>query len=386
MSIDLKKFWILVLVVFVLGTPVGAVQVSDLLTGTNQVSDAKAYNMNIKLHSNNIYEGKLNATGAKTYNIVKKPEHGTLTYNKTSGKFVYCSNKNFVGTDSFTYNVNNGKTNSNTATVTINLTNQAPITKNVNLNITHNTDYSGTLKATDADNDKLTYKIASNTTHGTLISNSNGTYTYTPNINFVGTDSFTYVANDGITNSNPATVTINLNNTSPVVQDTNFTVIHGKTYMGMLNACDNDCDNLTYRILYKPGHGTLNLNSDGTYNYTANETYKGSDIFTYVVNDGIVDSNTVIVRINVTNTRPVANNVTVSPSQNEKLSGSDTDGDVLTYIITSQPQKGTLTYDKITNTYTYTPNYNFDGSDSFSYLVNDGFENSENATVKIYMT
>jgi large repetitive protein len=296
MNVDLNKFWILVVVVLVLGIPVGAVQVNDGLTVSNQVSNAKTYNMNIELHANNNYSSKFNATGAKIYNIVKKPVHGNLTCNKTSGKFVYSPNKNFIGTDTFTYNVNNGKTNSNTATVTINVVNSAPI-----------------------------------------------------------------------------------------VQDMNFTVLHGKTYIGILNASDNDGDNLTYRILSKPEHGTLNLNPDGTYNYTANGTYKGPDIFNYVVNDGIRDSNTGSVRITVTNTRPIATNITVSPSQDEKMSGSDADGDILTYIITSKPKKGTLIYDNVSNTYNYMPKYDFDGSDSFTYIVNDGYENSENAIVKIYM-
>jgi hypothetical protein len=284
------------MVVLLLAIPVGAVQVNDKLTVSNQVSDAKTYNMNIELHSNNNYSSKLNATGAKTYNIIKKPVHGTLTWNKTSGKFVYSPNKNFVGTDTFTYNVNNGKTNSNTATVKINVVNSAP-----------------------------------------------------------------------------------------VIQNMNFTVLHGKTYIGTLNACDNDGDNLTYRILSKPEQGNLTLNPDGTYNYTANGTYKGPDIFNYVVNDGIKDSNTASVSINVTNTRPVVTNVTVSTSQDERMSGSDVDGDILTYIITSQPKKGTLIYDNVSKTYTYVPKYDFEGSDSFIYVVNDGCENSENATVTIYM-
>jgi VCBS repeat-containing protein len=64
---------------------------------------------------------------------------------------------------------------------------------------------------TDADNNPLTANVVTGPTHGTLSLNANGAFTYTPNANFNGTDSFTYYANDGTVNStNPATVTLNV--------------------------------------------------------------------------------------------------------------------------------------------------------------------------------
>ena len=216
MGFDLKKIGLLVFLVIILGGSAGAFKLNEVLSASNQVTangTLVANNMNINLHANANYGGKLNATGAKTYNIVKKPVHGNLTWNKTSGKFVYTPNKNFVGTDTFTYNVNNGKTNSNTATVQITVTNQAPKAQNISLNISAIANFKGDLNGSDADGDKLTYRIVDKPKHGTLTLTPDGTYIYLQSLGgyvFPQSDSFTYVANDGISDSNIATVNINV--------------------------------------------------------------------------------------------------------------------------------------------------------------------------------
>jgi hypothetical protein len=61
---------------------------------------------------------------------------------------------------------------------------------------------------TDPEGDPLTAGLASNVSNGTLTLNADGSFTYTPNPGFEGSDSFIYVANDGDFNSNPTTVAI----------------------------------------------------------------------------------------------------------------------------------------------------------------------------------
>ena len=75
---------------------------------------------------------------------------------------------------------------------------------------------------TDADSNPLTAILVSNPTHGILVLSTNGGFTYTPTNNFTGTDSFTYKANDGQTNSGVATVTLTV---SPAA-DNDGTVQH----------------------------------------------------------------------------------------------------------------------------------------------------------------
>ena len=61
---------------------------------------------------------------------------------------------------------------------------------------------------TDPEGATLTAQLVSNPSHGALTLNTNGSFTYTPTTGYVGSDSFTYVANDGTYNGNVATVTI----------------------------------------------------------------------------------------------------------------------------------------------------------------------------------
>ena len=122
MNLRLGRLWTLIVVVLVLGIPVGAATGNNLISIHVPVVVGKipvANNMAVQLLSNGNYKGKLNATNAKTYNIITKTKHGTLKLNKTGGNFIYTPNTNFTGNDSFTYNVNNGTKNSNTATVKI---------------------------------------------------------------------------------------------------------------------------------------------------------------------------------------------------------------------------------------------------------------------------
>jgi hypothetical protein len=122
MDFKFRKLWTLIIVILVLGIPVGAVTNNDIINTHKSVGAGKmpiANNMTVQILSNSNYTAKLNATNAKTYNITTKTKQGTLTLNKTSGNFIYTPNTNFTGNDSFTYNVNNGTKNSNIATVKI---------------------------------------------------------------------------------------------------------------------------------------------------------------------------------------------------------------------------------------------------------------------------
>lgn len=232
MDAQFDKYWVIILVIIVLGMPVGAVQANDMLKSAQGLNSDKApvaNNMTFGLHVNTNSTGKLNGTNAKTYDITVQPAHGTLSLNKTSGKFVYVPSKDFIGTDSFQYKVNNGTKNSSSGMVKISISNNVPVANNAN--------YKGCgacnsqLTASDIDNDTLTYKIVSKTNNGTITLNPNGTYIYVPSgrlMMFGGTDQFTYIANDGINDSNVATVTINMvSSGTPVPLHKTFLVIDG---------------------------------------------------------------------------------------------------------------------------------------------------------------
>ncbi len=120
------------------------------------------------------------------------------------------------GTASFTFKVNDGTTDSNTATIsiTVNAVNDAPVANAGTLTTDEDTPATGNLVATDVDSGSLTYSIVDQTgANGTVtITNpATGAYSYVPNANFNGTATFTFKANDGLLDSNVATITITVN-------------------------------------------------------------------------------------------------------------------------------------------------------------------------------
>ena len=168
---------------------------------------------------------------------------------------------------------------------------------------------------TDADDNSLTAILVQGPTHGTLALSADGSFIYTPAANYNGPDSFTYKANDGIADSNVATVSITVTpvNDAPAAANDSYTVDEDTPLtvsgLGVL-ANDNDPDGntLTAALVLGPTHGVLSLNANGTFTYTPAANYSGPDAFSYKANDGTVDSMPAVVAITVsdTNDGPVA--------------------------------------------------------------------------------
>ena len=142
-----------------------------------------------------------------TYAVVTGPANGTVTL--VGNVATYTPTANFNGADSFTYKVNDGEFDSNVATVSITVTavNDAPVAQDLTATTLEGYAVDITLIGTDIDGDTLTYAVVAGPTNGTVTIVGN-VATYTPTGDFSGTDSFTYKANDGEADSDPATVTI----------------------------------------------------------------------------------------------------------------------------------------------------------------------------------
>jgi len=146
--------------------------------------------------------------------LVSDVSHGVLTLN-TNGSFTYTLAANFNGTDSFTYRIGDGTTESNTATVTItvNPVNDAPVAGNDAYSAIEDRSLavpaSGVLgNDTDTEQVALRAVLVSNVSHGTLTLNPDGSFAYVPAADWSGLDSFTYKTYDGNSSSSVATVTI----------------------------------------------------------------------------------------------------------------------------------------------------------------------------------
>src|SRR5207247_2084419 len=154
-------------------------------------------------------------------------------------------------------------------------------------------------------------------TYGLLTLNANGSFTYTPAANFNGSDSFTYKANDGLLDSNMATVALTINpvNDAPLAVNDSFAtdehMVLTITLLGVLsNDHDIDSPTLPVVVVTGPTHATLTPYATLFRSYTPAANFNGSDSFTYKANDGQADSNlaTVALTINPVNDAPLAVN------------------------------------------------------------------------------
>jgi len=236
-----------------------------------------------------------------------------------------------------------------------------------------------TVTATDPDGDTLTYSAGA-AANGTVTGGEGGTFTYTPNADFNGSDSFVVTATDpdGLN----ATQTVNVTVAAvadpisgPATQE--VSTDEDVALNGAVSITDPDAgDTVTYAITAAASSGIVVLAEDGTFTYTPNADYNGSDSFTVsgTSSDGSSADQVVSVTVNPVNDAPVQGalttttlNVPQDGSAQFVIDFTDADGDALT-ASSSDPASGTID----PNTNTYTADAGFLGTDTFDVTVSDG--------------
>ncbi|MDH3718982.1 MAG: cadherin-like domain-containing protein, partial [Planctomycetota bacterium] len=205
------------------------------------------------------------------------------------GSFVYTPDPNFSGLDSFIYEVSaDDDSDLGLVTVRVHPINDAPLAADDEASGNEDTLISGNVldNDSDVDGDALTTSLVDDPMNGSVVLNDDGSFEYTPNPEFHGDDSFTYVAHDGLADSEVATVNItvdSVNDAPTAVADEasgdEDTVISGNV---LDNDSDVDGDMLTASLVEDPMNGSVVLNDDGSFEYTPNPDFHGADSFTYV--------------------------------------------------------------------------------------------------------
>jgi len=274
------------------------------------------------------------------------------------------------------------------------MVNNSPVATNQIVTVFQNNPVSFTLGATDADGNPLTYKIQSNPTQGSVL----GTLPnlkYTPKSGYAGPDFLTFVANDGKSDSNVAKVDllVLIENRPPVIKELKnvFFIKENEANVMMIEPADPDGDILTLKLTTPPAHGTVVFQNYATVSFSPQKDYYGKDSFTLVANDGKVDSAPIKVDV-IVNQVINGNAVPYSFDQISKmgegnrffltLSSFDSNWDILTYRIVKQPVNGWL-FCGTPDHCIYTPRKEFVGTDSFSFVTNDGKNDSNVATVSL---
>jgi len=370
-----------------------AVTVSITITAVNDESVANSQSAMTKMDrsmSLTLTGGDIDSDTLK-FAVCTQPAHGTLAFGsnfETSGKLIYTPWPNFTGTDSFTFKLNDGKADSAPAKVSIDVTpNHPPLADLQSVTATEDTSAIITLNGSDPDGDTLIYNIVTAPSHGSL-RGAAPNLTYVPDANFSGPDSLTFKVNDGTTDSAIASVSITITpvNDIPTAKSDDVTMLEDTPTPVPLVGIDPDGNPLTYSIVKEPSHGSLSGNEPNL-TYTPNLNFNGSDSFTFTVSDGTSQSipATISLKIMSDDDIPTANGDSLTAVEDKTLpivlTGSDPDGDPLTYHIVKAPIHGSLS--GTAPNVIYTPDPNFSWLDSFTFKVNDGKADSVPATVLI---
>ncbi len=347
-----------------------------------------------------------------TVSVANGPSDGTLSLNagggSGTGSFTYTPGSGFSGTDSFTYNVSDGVS---TATGLVTVTVVAPLEPPVATAPSYST-YTGqplnvTLggllsQASDPQNLPMQVNLLASTTHGTLTLNADGTFLYAPAPGYTGADSFVYTVSDGANGANPSaalTATISVISSVPVAGDGTLSVAENQTLTvpataGLLAiSSDPNGDALAAELAANAAHGTVAVNSDGSFTYTPAANFTGTDSFGFTVSDGSIVSAVGVITIHVVSGGIVTNGLTYQAQQGQPLTvsaklgilrddwandgGTLAVGSVNGTAVAATGDTAISTTDgellvAADGSFTYTPSAGFTGTDSFTYQAQEG--------------
>lgn len=318
------------------------------------------------------------------------PEHGTLAPHP-DGHFFYSPDENFFGEDQVFYAVedSHGARSEGFIRLVVKPVNDVPRARNIQITINQNSLGNITFKADDPDKDKIQFKIGEPPKNGDVLAFPT-VAEYIPKDGFVGIDSFTYIASDPFSESEPATVTITVedkNNPPEARRDKLFTLVNQPVEI-TFKAEDPDDDPFTIIIDEDPENGVLTpTDTEDIFLYSPDEGFAGVDTITFHARDQEDDGPTALITIEVTdeNTPPKASDQFVSTRQDVPvefdLLVSDREGTPLTLLIQKFPESGDVIASD--TRLVYTPNPEFIGVEKITYMVSDGVQESRLASVFI---
>ena len=341
---------------------------------------------------------------------------GNLTI-APNGAYTFTPVANWTGTvPEVTYTANSGETS--TLSILLTPVDDASVTVADTKTVTEDTAATGNVLTNDRDvdnnltvttfqvsGDAMLYNFGDTATiagKGTLTIGSTGAYAFTPLANWNGTvPQVTYTVSTGSVNTLDITVTAindapiaSMVTLTAIAEDSGARTITQTELLG--NAADFEDDILTASALaIVDGSGTMVDNHDGTFVYTPALNDNSSVRFSYTISDGNggTVAGSAILDITPVNDAPVAtgDSITTAEDTAKTISvatllsnDSDVDGDTFSISSITQSGHGSVV-ENHDGTVTYTPVANYNGSDSFTYMVSDGIT-STTGTVSVTVT
>ena len=350
---------------------------------------------------------------ALTFVLVAQPANGTVRLDP-DGSFIFKPNPDFSGTETFQVRVSDGQGGVSVATVTVAVraVNDAPVGASLSTATLEDTPVSGTLPpAFDPEGAAIAYALGAAAANGTATVTPDGRFTYVPDPDFNGSDSFTYTVSDGIlTSTYTVTVGVGAVNDAPVAAADGFVVAEDTPVLLSPLANDRDVDGDPLTITAIDGQailsggsvavagGIVRLNGDGTLLFTPVADFNGPVSFSYTVADGQGGTATAQVTGTVApvNDAPVAGPDSFAGTEDTPTTlavlanDSDVEGNALS--ITAIDGQAILPGGSVAvaagvvtlnpdGTLTLVPAANRNGPVSFTYTVSDGQGGSATAVV-----
>jgi VCBS repeat-containing protein len=244
-----------------------------------------------------------------------------------------------------------------------------------------------TMTATDADipANTLTYGVVANPTHGSLslLNSGTGEITYTPALNYNGSDSYTYKVYDGIGYSNTATVSITVNaiNDAPTLSGVLAEYTTPELVAFTFTATGNDVEgsSLSYSLSGTVPTGASINPTTGVFTWTTTEAQGPADYtFDVVVSDGSLSTTkSITVHVSEVNLAPVLATIgnktgTEDATTTFTISGSDVDVPTQTLSYSASGLPAGAIFDTLTNTFTWVPAFDQSGTHNVTFTVTDG--------------
>src|SRR3989344_4178609 len=361
------------------GLTTGRIRTYDLLL--NVVNQAPVINVNDKsVYERNQLQFTVSATDANndalTYRATNVP--GGATFNPATQQFLWTPNFTQAGSYQVIFSVSDGEsTTLKTITITVYNVNRNPIMNPLSDQVVDEGNLLRfTVRATDADNEVLTYSAVS-VPSGATFNPATQTFTWTPNFTQAGVYSVTFRATDGTAqDSKTVRITVNNVNQAPVLDPiADQTVAEGTLLRFTVHATDVDNDAIVYRLNSVPT-GVVFDRTTGAFTWTPNYDQDGVFRLTFSATDGTATvSQIVTITVTDSNRAPLFNVITDKTVAEGTLlqftvHATDVDSDVLTYSAVGLPL-GAL-FNPATQTFTWTPDFTQAGSYLVTFNVNDG--------------
>ena len=347
-------------------------------------------------------------------NTFTTPQGGKVTVDPETGDYTYIPPKDYYGNDdSFTVSVSDGHGSTVDVTVKADI-NEAPTLTAEDTVTNANTAVTGTYTGTDRDGDNLTYSVSETPKNGSVLLNTDGNYTYTPNEGFDGDDSFVITVNDGQGGITTEEVTVKVNALPEVELAVGFGELHVTEDVPLTVSIDElikildketKPEDILVDVASQPSNGSVHYDgATKSFIYTPNEDYFGKDNFVIRVKDengGIVE---VIIPVEVASVndapigqddeqgtiegQPVYSEVVATDVDSNKFTFKPAEGQNITAddgrYITVTTDKGVLKLDTLTGKYSYKPKAGEHGEDVIQIIVTDDEgENSLTDTLNI---